>query len=80
MSKRRKYTAAFNYFDKSLIVLSATSGGVSIASFASVIGAPVGLASASFSFAFSMMTIGITKKPLKQHKTNKQKNIIKLLC
>ena len=79
MSKRRKYTAAFNYFDKSL-VLSATSGGVSIASFASVIGAPVGLASASFSFAFSMMTIGITKKLLKQHKTNKQKNIIKLLC
>ena len=64
MSKRSKYIAAFNYFDKSLIVLSATSGGVSIASFASVIGAPVGLASASFSFAFSMMTIGIIKKLL----------------
>ena len=62
MSKRSEYIAAFNYSDKSLIVLSATRGGVSIASFASVIGAPVGLASASFSFAFSMMTIGIIKK------------------
>ena len=32
------------YIDKALIVLSATSAGVSIASFASVIGAPVGIA------------------------------------
>ena len=33
-----------------LIVLSATSGSISIAAFATVIGAPVGLPSASFSF------------------------------
>ena len=39
MNKRpSKYIAAFDYFDKTLIVLSATSGGVSIISFASAIG------------------------------------------
>ena len=36
--KLSKYIAAFDYFDKILIVLSATSGGISIISFASVIG------------------------------------------
>ena len=49
-----KYIAAFEYFDKSLIALSVTSGGASIASFASVIGAPVQIANASFSFEFSL--------------------------
>ena len=57
MSKKlRKYIAAFDYFDKTLIVLSATSGEISIISFTSVIGVPVGIASASFSFAFSLTT------------------------
>ena len=55
-----KYIAAFDYFDKTLIVLSATSGGVSIISFASVIEAPAGKASASFTLVFSMDT-GIIK-------------------
>ena len=41
MSKRlSKYIASFDYFDKSLIVLSVTTGSISIASFATVIGAP----------------------------------------
>ena len=49
MSKKlSKYIAAFDYFDKALIVLSAASGGVSIIYFASVIGVPAGIASASF--------------------------------
>ena len=39
-------------FDKTLIVLSATSGGTSIISFASVIGIPAGIASASFTLVF----------------------------
>ena len=44
MSKRlSKYIAFFDYFDKSLIVLSVTTGSVSIASFATVIGALVGI-------------------------------------
>ena len=43
--KLSKYIAAFDYIDKTLIVLSATSGGISIISFTSVIGVPAGLAS-----------------------------------
>ena len=51
-----KYVSFLDYFDKSLIVLSVTSGGVSIASFATVIGIPVGTTSASLSLAFSLCT------------------------
>ena len=47
-----KYIAFCDYFDKSLIVLSAASGSISIASFATVIGTPVGIASASLSLNF----------------------------
>ena len=48
--KSNKYVTAFDYRDKVLIVLSATSGGVSIVSFTSIIGAPVGIKSASLTF------------------------------
>ena len=79
MSKRlSKYIAPFDYFDKSLIVLSATSGSISIASFATVIGAPVGIASASLSLTFSLST-ELVKKLLKITR-NKKRSIIKLLC
>ena len=45
MSKRiSKYIASFDYFHKSLIVLSVTTGSISIASLAIIIGAPVGIA------------------------------------
>ena len=47
-----KYVAAFDYIDKTLIALSAASGGVSIISFTTVIGAPVGIVSASFALFF----------------------------
>ena len=50
--KLSKYVAAFDYIDKVLIVLSATSGGVSIISFTSIVGAPVGIASASLTLFF----------------------------
>ena len=53
MSKElSKYIACFDYFDKSLIVLSVTTGSISIASFATVIGAPAWLVSTSFRLAF----------------------------
>ena len=53
MCKRlSKYIASFDYFDKSLINLSATSGSISIPSFATVIGTPTGIASASLSLTF----------------------------
>ena len=73
--KLSKYVAAFDYIDKVLIVLSATSGGVSIISFTSIIGA-VGIASASFTLIFSLTT-GITKKLLSE---TRKKNMIKSLC
>ena len=57
MSKNlSKYIASPECFDKSLIVLSKTTGGISIASFAAVIGSPVGMVSASCSLAFSFIT------------------------
>ena len=62
-----KYIASFDYFDKSLIVLSVTIGSISIASFATVIGAVSGTISASFSLAFSICT-GIVKKTVKNNK------------
>ena len=75
-----KYIVSFEYFDKSLIVLSAANDGLSIASFATVIGAPVGIASASFSFAFSITT-GIVKTLLKTRGNKKGKyNIIVMLA
>ena len=55
-----KYLTSFDYIDKILIVLSAATGAVSIISFTSVVGAPVGIASARFTLIFSL-TIGIIK-------------------
>ena len=75
--KVSKYISFFDYFDKYLIVLSVTSGGVSIASFATVIGVLIGTTSASLSLAFSLCA-GIVKKLLKATR-NKKTNIIKLL-
>ena len=77
--KLSKYVAAFDYIDKILIVLSATTGGVSICSFTSIVGAPVGIASASFTLIFSLTT-GIVKKITKHNKKKKRKSMIKLLC
>ena len=52
--KLNKYVTAFDCIDKVLIVLIATSGGVSIISFTSIIGVPVGIASVSFTLIFSL--------------------------
>ena len=46
MSKKlSKYVASFDYFDNSSIVLSVTTGSISVASFSTVTGAPVGITS-----------------------------------
>ena len=72
MSKRlSKYIASFDYFDKSLIVLSATSGSISVASFATVIGTHVGIA--SLSLTFSLFT-GLVNKLLKTTRNKKKKH------
>ena len=74
-----KYATAFDYIDKVLIVLSATSGGVSIILFTSVNGAPVGIASASFTLVFSLTT-GIIKKLLNTKNKKKKHDKILLLA
>ena len=56
-----KYVAAFVYINKISIVLSAKIGGASICSFTSIVGAPVGITSASFTLIFSQTT-EITKQ------------------
>ena len=66
-----KYIASLQYLDKLLIVLVEATGSISIASFATAIGAPVGIMSASCSLAFSITT-GFVKKFLKTI-TNKKK-------
>ena len=65
--------AAFDYIEKILIVISATTRGVSICSFTSIVGAPVGIASASFTLIFSLTT-GITKKLLNITRKKKKKH------
>ena len=67
------YIAAFDYIDNILIVLSATSGGISIISFTRVIGTPAGIASASFTILYSLTT-GIIKKLLKETRKKKKKH------
>ena len=53
MSKRiSEYIASFDYFDKSLVVLSVTTSSISIASLATVTGAAVGIAGVIFSLKF----------------------------
>ena len=47
-----KEIVPFDYFYKTFTVLSATSGGISIISFASVIGVLEGITSASFTLVF----------------------------
>ena len=56
-----------------LVVLSATSSSVSIASSTTVIGIPVRIASASISLAFSLST-GLVKELLKKIRNKKKKH------
>ena len=59
-----KYIVSLDYFDKSLNVSSILSGSISVASFATDIGAPAGIIGASCGFTFSV-TSGFVKKFLK---------------
>ena len=75
--KLNRYVTIFDYIDKILIVLSATTGGMSIISFTTTIGAPVGIASASYTLIFSITT-GIIEKLL-NITINKKKKHDKIL-
>ena len=71
--KLSKYVTVFDYIDKILIVLSATSGGVCITSSVSVVRALVAIAGASFALIFSL-TAGIIKKLLSITRNKKKKH------
>ena len=74
MSKKlSKYISSFYHFDKSLIVLPVTSCGISIASFATVIGIPIGIASASLGLTFLLCT-GLVRNLLKATRNKKKKH------
>ena len=72
ISKKRSI-AILDYMDKVLIVLSATSGGVSIISHANIIGIPAAIISSSFTLVFSLTT-EIIKKLLKETRKKKKKH------
>ena len=76
--KLSKYIAAFDYIDKILIALPVAAGTISVSSFATIIEAPVGIASVSFTLVFSLTTV-IIKKLLKITRKKKKKKI-KFLC
>ena len=71
--KLSKYVTAFGYIDKMLIVFSATTGGVCIVSHATIVSAPVGIASAGFTIIFSLAT-RIIKKLLSTTRNKKKKH------
>ena len=71
--KISKYVTIFDYIDQISIILSARTGRISTISFATTIGAPVGIASASFTLIFSLTT-GIIKKLLNITRNKKKKH------
>ena len=68
-----RYVTIFDYIDQILIILSATTLGISIISFTTTIGASVGIASASFTLIFSLAT-GIIKKLLNITRNKKKRH------
>ena len=70
--KISKYIASLDYFDKSLNVLSILSGSMSVASFATVLGAPAGIIGAGCALTLSI-TSGFLKKFLKTIGNKKKK-------
>ena len=70
--KLSKYVTAFDYIGKILNVLKATSSGVCIISFASVVGGPAGVASASLTLIFFSNKRN-NQKIIKHNKKQKEK-------
>ena len=64
-----KYITSFDYFDRSLMILSGTTGSISIASFSTAIEAPVGMVTASLAF---LISTGMIKKLLKTTRNQKK--------
>ena len=73
IKKLNRYIVSFDYLDKIFITLSASFGTLSIASYASVVGLPVGSAGSSLTLIFTVCT-GISKSLLKVTKKRKKKH------
>ena len=73
VKKISKYIVAFDYADKLFITLSASFGALSIVSHATVVGIPVGIAGASLTVIFTVMT-GVVKKLLNITRKKKKKH------
>ena len=73
IKKLNKYIVSFDYLDKIFITLSASFGTLSIASYASVVGTPAGVAGSSLTLIFTIGT-GISKSLLKVTKKRKKKH------
>ena len=73
IKKINKYIVSFDYFDNIFIALSASFGTLSIASHATLIGIPVGIAGSSLTLIFTISTVvnksllRVTKKRKKKH-------------
>ena len=73
VKKISKYIVAFDYADKVFITLSASFNTLSIASYATVVGIPAGIAGASLTLIFTVTTgvvktlLNITRKKKKKH-------------
>ena len=73
IKKLNKYFVSFDYIDKIFIALSASFGTLSIASYASVVGTPAGIAGFSLTLIFTIGT-GISKSLLNVTKKRKKKH------
>ena len=73
IKKLNKYFVSFDYLDKIFIALPASFGTLSIASYASVVGTPAGIAGSSLTLIFTIGTVisksllNVTKKRKKKH-------------
>ena len=75
IKKLNQYLVTFDYLDKIFITLSASFSKLSIASYATALGLPVGIAGSSLALIFTIGT-GINKSLLRVTKKRK-KNTIK---
>ena len=73
IKKLNKYLVSFDYLDKIFIAFSVSFGKLSIASYASVVGTPAGIAGSSLTLIFPIGT-GISKSLLKVTKKRKKKH------
>ena len=71
INKLNKYIVSFDYLEKIFITLSALLGTLSIASHATVVGIPVGIAGSSLTLIFTIGT-GINKSLLQITKKRKK--------